>query len=193
MKNLLACALVLLSSLSPAFAQEMSPKATEVWQELTNTCEQDKSLALEVVEFGEVIPDPLPIPVFAAKAGAYRQVELSPNSPTVEIIYLGAMTCNGSNVFCGVSGMCANRIIINDLDYQIWGAEPFLLNVEPSVLKNRDYIKTTSIIGWFGYGSKCASQSDPETDPLKSCLLTAWYDEETGRLVFQHDDANFPI
>jgi len=40
---------------SPAFAQKMSPRATEVGQELTNTCEQDRSLAIEVVEYDTAV------------------------------------------------------------------------------------------------------------------------------------------
>lgn len=131
-------------------------------------------------------------PIFRLETGGYRKVALTSHGSTAEIIYTGNMTCDGGHIGTCGSGGCLAHIIFDDMDYPIRGSEPFLLVPQGTEISSDDANEVTAVIAWDGWGGYCRTQEDPETEPLRDCLLTAYIDPVLGRLTFQHEYGEFP-
>ena len=131
-------------------------------------------------------------PIFRLESGGYRNVALTLHGSTAEIIYTGNMTCDGGHIGTCGSGGCLAHIIFDDMDYPIRGSEPFLLVPQGTEIGSDDANEVTAVIAWYGWGGYCRTQEDPETERLRTCLLTAYVDPDLGRLTFQHDYDAFP-
>ena len=131
-------------------------------------------------------------PIFLLETGGYRMVALTLHGSTAEIIYTGNMTCAGGHIGTCGSGGCLAHIIFDDMDYPIRGSGPFLLVPQGTEIGSDDANEVTAVIAWYGWGGYCRTQEDPETERLRTCLLTAYVDPDLSRLTFQHDYDAFP-
>ena len=131
-------------------------------------------------------------PLFQLEDRGYRPVVLTSQGRTAEIIYTGRMTCDGGHIgTCGSAG-CIGHIIVEEANYPIRGGEPFLLIPEQAASGAGDADHVAAVIAWYGWGGHCSTQDDPETEPLRDCLLTAYIDPVLGKLTFQYDYGDFP-
>ena len=181
MKTVLAgMGLVAILSTS-ASSQEMSAKAKEVMDTYrVQLCEQST----------EDLRDEWPegyVPTFDYDETVYRKVRLARDGATAELIYSSGMTCDGKRLGTCGSGGCSGHIVFNAHDYETFGGPLFLLHPEAG-----SGGETLAAIAWAGYGGYCRSQKNPETENVRDCLLTAYYDDWTGRLVFQFDYEGLP-
>ena len=156
-----------------AASQEMSDKAQEVLDAYrVQLCEQST----------EDLRDEWPegyVPTFDYDETVYRKVRLARDGAAVELIYSSGMTCDGKRLGTCGSGGCSGHIIFNGHDYETFGGPLFLLHPEAG-----SGGETLAVIAWAGYGGYCRSQKNPETENVRDCLLTAFYDDWTKRLVF---------
>ncbi|WP_368343674.1 hypothetical protein [Pelagovum sp. HNIBRBA483] len=135
------------------------------------------------------------VPEFMLVQDSYRRVELTTDGVSAEFIQSSGMKCGHLYLeYCG-SGGCQSQIVVDDKVYPISG-QPFLLVPEPSY-ESASENPLSAIIAWWGYGGSCRTQEVEETDPIQitnsaSCLLTAQYDHQLNRLVFQHDYNQWP-
>lgn len=134
-------------------------------------------------------------PVFRLVDDSYRRIELARSGAFAELIQTSKMQCGHLYLeYCG-SGGCQSQIVFDDKVYKITG-EPFLLVPEPAY-ESASANPLPAIIAWWGYGGSCHTQKDEETDPIRtiepsSCLMTAQYDRQLNRIVFQHVFSPWP-
>jgi hypothetical protein len=127
------------------------------------------------------------VPPFDFDETVYRKVRLARDGATAELIYSNGMTCDGRPLYTCGSGGCSGHIIFNGHDYETFGGPLFLLHPEAG-----SGGETLAVIAWAGYGGYCRSQKNKETENVRDCLLTAYYDDWTKRLVFQFDYERLP-
>ena len=148
-------------------------------------CEEAKEVRGQPVSEGVT-------PLFQLEDRGHRQVVLTGQGRTAEIIYTGRMTCDGGHIgTCGSAG-CISHIIVGEANYAIHGGEPFLLITEQAASGAGDADYVAAVIAWYGWGGHCSTQGDLETEPLRDCLLTAYIDPVLRTLTFQCDYGDFP-
>ena len=62
----------------------------------------------------------------------------------------------------------------------------------PTGASINDANEVTAVIARYGWAGYCRTQEDPETERLRTCLLTAYVDPDLGMLTFQRDYSDFP-